>query len=161
MAGFVRDRSVYLLTDSAAAVQRAAQNLDQWDDVRAVGWFRSSALEEWRQIRGDLVSFESIDPDTLAVRLGAWKTMVVDVRDRAAFRSVHIPDSIQLPLREVGKALAGLPHQTNLTLVCEEGDVCTFAAGLLWRAGYANLTILRGGFAGYVQHGFRVVRGEG
>lgn len=147
------ERSVYLVADSEHAVDRAARFFERFDHIQIAGWFSGSAVEEWRQTHGVAGTIEHITADTLAVRLAAWKTIVADIRDPAAFRKAHIPESILIPLQNLAAALDGLPPQTSLSLVCDEGKHCTFAASLLWNSGYRRLAILRGGFAAYVEHG--------
>ena len=151
--GLIGERRVYLVTDSPHAVERAAKFFDRCNDMQIAGWFPSQAVEAWQAIHGMLGRIEQITPDTLAVRLAAWKTIVADIRDAAAFRHAHIPDAIRIPLNDLSGALAGLPFETSLSLICEIGAVCSFAASLLWKAGYRKLAIVKGGFAAYVEHG--------
>jgi len=150
--GLVGEESVYLVTDSPHAVERAAKFFDRCNDMQIAGWFPSHAVEAWA-MHGMPGRIEQITPDTLAVRLAAWKTVVADIRDAAAFRRAHIPDAIRIPLNDLTGALAGLPFETSLSLICEIGAVCSFAASLLWKAGYRQLAIVKGGFAAYVEHG--------
>lgn len=152
-AGLVGDRSIYLVTDSPHATDRAAKFFDGFNDMQIAGWFPGNAVEDWRAMHGAAGTIEQITADTLAVRLAAWKTVVADFRDAAAFRRAHIPDAIRIPLNDLTGALAGLPLETSLSLVSEIGTLCSFAASLLWNAGYRQLAIVKGGFEAYVEHG--------
>ena len=109
-------------------------------------------------MHGPTGTIEHITADTLAVRLAAWKTVVADIRDPAAFRAAHISEAIRLPLHNLIGSLAGLPRETSLSLVCETGALCTFAASLLWKAGYRELAVVKGGFAAYVEQGLPLAR---
>ncbi|HEX3683741.1 MAG TPA: rhodanese-like domain-containing protein [Bryobacteraceae bacterium] len=151
--GMAAARSIYLVTDSAHAVDRAAKFFDRFDDMQIAGYFPGKAVQDWRAMRGAAGTIEHITADTLAVRLAAWKTVVADIRDAAAFRRAHIPDAVRIPLSDLTGALAGLPFETSLSLVCEIGTLCSFAGSLLWNAGYQQLAIVKGGFAAYVEHG--------
>ena len=151
--GLIAARSIYLVTDSPHAIERAAKFFDRFDDMQIGGWFPGKAVEDWRAARGAAGTIEHITPDTLAIRLAAWKTVVADLRDAAAFRRAHIPDAVRIPLNNLTGALAGLPVETSLSLVCEIGTLCSFAGSLLWNAGYRQLAIVKGGFAAYVEHG--------
>jgi hydroxyacylglutathione hydrolase len=146
-------RSIYLLTDSPHAADRAAKFLERFHDIPIAGCFPASAVQHWQATRGALAMIECISADTLAVRLAAWKTVVADIRDAAVFRRAHIPESIRVPINNLTGALTGLPFQTSLSLICEIGTRCSFAASLLWKAGYRELAIVKGGFASYVEHG--------
>lgn len=99
---------------------------------------------------------EHIDADTLAIRIAAWKTVVVDVRDAISFHAARIPEAILIPLEELTSALRGLPLETSLSLVCESGEQSNRAATLLWDTGYRNIAVLQGGFASYVERGLPV-----
>ncbi len=99
---------------------------------------------------------EHIDADTLAIRIAAWKTVVVDVRDAHAFQAARIPEAILVPLEELVTALRGLPLETCLSLVCETGKQSDAAAVMLSDCGYRNIAVLTGGFANYVQRGLPV-----
>jgi rhodanese-related sulfurtransferase len=96
---------------------------------------------------------EHIDADTLAVRMAAWKTVVVDVRGANALQAGRIPEAILIPENELSTCLRGLPLETSLTLVCETGAQATLAAGALWDYGFRKIAVLKGGFAGYSERG--------
>ena len=102
-AGLVGARSIYLVTDSPQAVDRAAKYFEPFDDMQVAGCFPSRALEDWTAANGATGTIEHITADTLAVRLAAWKTVVADLRDAAAFRRAHIPEAIRIPLK-IGRA---------------------------------------------------------
>lgn len=152
-AGLSRDRSIYLLSDSPIALDRAVKFFERSAEMPIAGCFPPDAVQHWCRLHGAPGNIEQITADTLAVRLAAWKTIVADIRDPAAFRRAHIPDAIRIPLNDLTGALAGLPLQTSLSVVCEVGALCSFAASLLWNAGYRQLAIVKGGFAAYVEHG--------
>ena len=149
----VDGRSIYLLTDSSHAVDRASKFLGRFHDLTVAGCFPSSGVRYWQETHGNRAMIEYIAADTLAVRLAAWKTVVADLRDAAAFRRAHIAEAIRVPINNLTGALAGLPRETSLSLICETGTLCSFAASLLWKAGYQELAIVKGGFAAYVEYG--------
>ncbi len=122
------------------------------------GRFHSSVVREWRAAERALGAFEELDPEVLAVRLAAWKTVVVDLREPAAFHAARTPEALNLCLNDVAARIAGLPYETSLTIVCETGDRSSLAASLLWNLNYRKLSILRGGFQRYLQSGMPVTR---
>ncbi len=122
------------------------------------GWFQPEVLREWQNGGGALGTIEELEPEALAVRIAAWKTIVVDSRDPEAFRRAHIPEALNLSLKDFQASIAGLPHQSALTVVCETGEQSSFAASLLWNLNYRNVAILRGGFQRYLEAGLRIVR---
>jgi rhodanese-related sulfurtransferase len=99
---------------------------------------------------------EEIDADTLIIRMAAWKTVTVDVRDRSVFPGARIPEALSIPLSELAASIRGLPLETSVSLVCETGVDCSLGASILWKLGYRKLAILRGGFANNLQLGLPV-----
>jgi rhodanese-related sulfurtransferase len=122
------------------------------------GWFQPEALREWKNGGELLGTIEELEPEALAVRIAAWKTIVLDLRDSEAFRRAHIPEALNLSLKNFKSSVVGLPHESTLTVVCETGEPSSFVASLLWKMNYRNLAILRGGFRRYREAGLRVVR---
>lgn len=157
LLGLVRmtGRSVYLLADDSHAIAHAERFFDLLEPI--VGWFPSTVVAEWRRAHGYTPSLEHIGPDTLAVRVSAWKTTVIDLRDSESFRRAHIRDSIRVPLEDLTGALTGLPHSTSLSILCETGERCSFAASLLWKGGYRKIAIVAGGFQAYLQDGLPLI----
>lgn len=122
------------------------------------GCFRPDLLREWQSTEGALCTIEELDAQRLAVRLAAWKTVVLDLRDRAAFRIAHMPEALNLSLENLRSSIAGLPHETAVAVVCETGERSSFAASLLWNLNYRKLAILSGGFQTYLESGMPLIR---
>lgn len=122
------------------------------------GCFRPDLLREWQSTEGALCTIEELDAQRLAVRLAAWKTVVLDLRDRAAFRLAHMPEALNLSLENLRSSIAGLPHETAVAVVCETGESSSFAASLLWNLNYRKLAILSGGFRSYLESGMPLIR---
>jgi rhodanese-related sulfurtransferase len=123
------------------------------------GWFQPDVLRDWQTAGGALGTIEELDPEVLAVRIAAWKTIVIDLREPHAYRRAHIAEALNLSLKHFRASVAGLPQQSSVTVVCETGDRSSFGASLLWNMNYSNVAILRGGFQRYVEAGLPVVRG--
>lgn len=127
--------------------------------LEIAGWFHPEVLHLWQAARGALATIEELDPEPLTVRLAAWKTVVLDLREPDAFRLARVPDALNLSLCNLRASIAGLPHESALTIVCDTGDKSSFAASLLWNLSYRNVAILRGGFRRYLEAGMPVIRG--
>ena len=88
-----------------------------------------------------------IDPSTLAQRLAAGATSVVDVRTPGEHAAAAIAGSHLLPLDQLDEhadtLAAGL--STPITLVCRSGQRATQAHQRLTAAGATDLTVLDGG----------------
>jgi len=90
---------------------------------------------------------DRIDQATLAQRLAAGSTTVVDVRTPGEHAAAAIPGSHLLPLDQLdqhaGALAAGL--RTPVTIVCRSGQRATQAHQRLTAAGATGLTVLEGG----------------
>lgn len=154
---FFEGREIICLSEDERAVAETAGAFGRLGYPPIAGWFTSALLPFWRQSVGKLGQIEEIHADTLAVRIAAWKTLVLDVRANDDDNAARIPDSIHIPLDELPASVVGLPSGTNITVVCTAGNHSPFAASLLWRLGYRNISILTGGIASYIRRGLRVV----
>jgi rhodanese-related sulfurtransferase len=139
---------MYGVADEPEQIARCAEIVASGVELEFGSWSSPKTIE-WRKRRGVLGSIELLEADTLAVRVWAWKTVVVDTRGRAAFAQARIPESLCIPLDSLTGAFAGLPPETALCAVCDTGTRASFAASLIWRLGFRNVSFLRGGFAVY------------
>ena len=73
--------------------------------------------------------------------------IVVDIRDREAYKGGHIAQSINLPLSELENSLAKLKKHKNkaIILTCEAGNRTGKAAAILRKNEYENIYVLTGG----------------
>ena len=92
-----------------------------------------------------------IDPSTLARRLAAGSTTVLDVRTPGEHATAAIPGSQLLPLDQLDEhadTLAG-GLSTPVTIVCRSGQRATQAHQRLTAAGATDLTVLDGGLTAW------------
>lgn len=156
-SAFFEDRELLFIAEEESTVLETRVWFQRLGYLAGAGWFSPAILSLWRQRVGPLGKIEEISADNLAVRLAAWKTLVLDVRGHEEDQMARIPESIQIPLEEMLSSIVGLPLETNLTVVCGTGQHSSLAASLLWRLGYHNLSTLTGGMTSYVRRGLRVV----
>ena len=149
--GLLGGRRIYGVADEPEQIARCGEIQASGMELEFGAWSSRKTMD-WRKRRGEPGSIELVEPDRLAVRVAAWKTVVVDTRGRAAFTSARIPESLCIPLDNLTGALTGLPAETALCVVCETGSRASFAASLIWNLGFRNVAVLRGGFAAYREH---------
>ena len=152
----LEQRLVYLITEPDTP--RDLRRTFAKHQFEVAGRFHPGVLGEWKTADGALGVIEELDPELLAVRLAGWKTVVVDLRDAAAFQAAHTPEALNLSLDNFRASIAGLPHETALTVICETGSRSSLAASLLWNLNYRKLSILRGGFHRYLECGLPAIR---
>lgn len=70
------------------------------------------------------------------------QSLIIDVREKYAFDSKHVPGAINIPLREyaLNPHLAGNDTHQHLIFVCEMGQTAQLAAEYARAAGYNNVT---------------------
>jgi len=89
--------------------------------------------------------------------------LIVDVRTPGEFEEIHIPDSTNVPLADLERALPELESKMRdkqIILVCRTQNRVKVAYNHLARAGMTNCQILEGGMTGWVSEGNPVIKGE-
>lgn len=92
----------------------------------------------------DRDALESVSHQELARRLKDAMVTVLDVRPEDEFAAGHLPNAINIPLRELARQLSGLPKGQEVVAYCR-GRYCVLA--------FEAVALLR-------QHGFKVRRME-
>lgn len=163
--------SIGLLRENVHPEQRTVYLIGKYDKPQDVvrdfarhkfeiaGWFQPDVLGDWQRGGGALGTIEELEPEVLAIRVAAWKTIVVDLREPDAFRLAHVAEALNLSLKDFRGSMTGLPHESSLTVVCETGKQSSLAASVLWNMKYRNVAILRGGFQSYIESGMPLIRG--
>ena len=156
--GLVRGKKISIVAELDEQTAQYGKAVAARLDLEFGGVWGPARMEKWRKHHGDLGSLEIVEADTLAVRVSAWKTVVVDTRSRAAFERARIREALHIPPDHLTGSLAGLPAETAVCIVCETGKRASFTASVVWNLGYRNVAILRGGFAAYLASQLPVAR---
>jgi rhodanese-related sulfurtransferase len=85
--------------------------------------------------------------------------VVLDVRELHEYRDGHIPGSLHIPLREVGRRLREIDREREVIVVCRSGSRSGAAAKLLGDHGY-QVQNLRGGMIAWSRAGLPVRSGK-
>ena len=101
------------------------------------------------------IAFMSMDEVRQQIERGARDLVLVDVREREAFRAGHLTGARNIPRGELElRADRELPDPTARILTyCQLGKVSTLAAATLRMMGYTRAVALDGGFDAWVQAG--------
>ena len=88
------------------------------------------------------------------------KTTIVDVRDAAEFAAGHLPNAKNIPLGELAKRVGELDSakSKSVVVVCQSGARAASAAGLLGKAGFADVVNLDGGVAAWKTAGLPLAK---
>lgn len=88
--------------------------------------------------------------------------LLVDVRTPGEFRAGHIPNSINIPLGDLGRFAPELKDKAagkNVVLVCRTGKRATTAVEELRKEGLPNCQVLDGGLIAWAEEGRPVTHG--
>ena len=87
--------------------------------------------------------------------------LVIDVRDRAEYKSGHVPGAINIPQKKLGKQLDKLLDANGVVLYCINGRRTRLAEQTLIDNDVSNVFHLEGGLMGWRRGGFTVQTGWG
>jgi rhodanese-related sulfurtransferase len=87
------------------------------------------------------------------------RTVIIDVRDAAAFESGHIREARNMPAKELAKRVAELEKfkTRNILVVCQNGSQSAGAVATLNKAGFPEVFGLAGGMADWQKQALPVV----
>lgn len=87
--------------------------------------------------------------------------MLIDVRDRAEYKSGHVPGAINIPQKKLSKQLDKLVEASGVVLYCINGRRTRLAEQTLIENDIDNVFHLEGGLMGWRQGGFKLNTGWG
>jgi len=85
--------------------------------------------------------------------------LVIDVRDRAEYKTGHVPGAINIPQKKLAKQLDKLANANSVVLYCYNGRRTRLAEQTLIENDIPNVFHLEGGLIGWRQAGFKVRTG--
>ena len=92
---------------------------------------------------------------------GAEPFLVIDVRDRAEYKTGHVPGAINIPQKKLSKQLDKLVEANGVVLYCINGRRTRLAEQTLIENDVDNVFHLEGGLMGWRKGGFKVRTGWG
>ncbi len=85
--------------------------------------------------------------------------MLIDVRHRDEWVSGHIAGTVNLKLQELKEAMANLPRERRVIVVCGTAYRAGIAASLLAGLGFNDVSSLGGGMDAWSRRGLPVIVG--
>jgi rhodanese-related sulfurtransferase len=88
------------------------------------------------------------------------KTVILDVRDPAAFGTGHLRDAKNIPIKELPNRMPELEKfkSKNVIVVCQSGTQSAQATTRLKKAGFNEVVSLNGGLAAWQAQGLPVAK---
>jgi rhodanese-related sulfurtransferase len=104
-------------------------------------------------IRIPRLPMPSVKPKALPAWLAANpNALILDLRTEEAFRRLHLPEAINLPLDALPARYAELPRDRLFLLVDEDGTDTLLAGSYLKRKGFRDTVRLYGGMEAWRQY---------
>jgi glyoxylase-like metal-dependent hydrolase (beta-lactamase superfamily II)/rhodanese-related sulfurtransferase len=112
---------------------------------------------------GRAIAFMSMEEVKRQVDRAAGDLLLLDVRDRDAFRTGHLPGARNIPRGELElRADRELPDPTlRILTYCQLGKISTLAAHTLRTMGYTRAVALDGGLDAWIKAGYGLASGGG
>ncbi|MGM3306048.1 rhodanese-like domain-containing protein [Anabaena sp. WFMT] len=86
------------------------------------------------------------------------QTLLVDVREPSEYKSGHIPNAINIPLRTLTHNLDQIPHDSEVVLYCSSGYRSAMGVMTLHLEGYENVQGFPPSFAGWQAAGEAIAK---
>ncbi|GIP41414.1 Zn-dependent hydrolase [Paenibacillus sp. J31TS4] len=127
---------------------------------RTAGVFGPELLSRYEVEGGRLQSYGQVKPEEAASRLEKGEVLLIDVRNAEEWKNGHIPGAKHLPLGRLPARLGELDPGQPIVVQCQSGSRSAIAASVLQAAGFADVSNLTGGFAGWQRAGLPEQKGD-
>jgi rhodanese-related sulfurtransferase len=99
--------------------------------------------------------FYQVEPAAAQQQMESAKPFVLDVRETKEFAAGKIPGAVNIPIRDLPKALAKLPDNKNTPIVtyCAVGYRGGMSVMVLRMWGYTNVRTIKGGITAWEKAG--------
>jgi hydroxyacylglutathione hydrolase len=155
-----RGRPVVAVGRDDADARRAA-GLAAAVGVEDLGGFLAGGMTAWREDRrpvARIARLPAAELPGLLARNGDWQ--LLDVREEAEWRSVHVPGAVHRPYHELAAWPDGLDRERPIAVMCASGQRAAVGASLVRRMGAERvLHVVDGGVERFAAAGGEVVRG--
>ena len=142
-----RDRPIVIVADPGRE-HEAATRLGRIGFDHIVGYLQDGlrGLESRPEL---MATTERLAAPLAAERLASGKPVVVDVRAPGEREQKHVAGSVNIPLNHLAERAGELPADRPVIVYCAGGYRSSIAASLLQQRGFADVTEIAGGIAGW------------
>jgi hydroxyacylglutathione hydrolase len=152
--------AVILLADDPAEREEAIRQLIRtgFDDLRG---YLDGGMPAWEAEGRPVSRVPILLPEELARQMERGKApLIVDVRSAAEWRAGHLPAAVHIEAGRLPEEDLSLPQDDLKVIHCGHAERSTVGISILERRGVRNLALLKGGFRGWQEAGFEIVREE-
>ncbi len=86
--------------------------------------------------------------------------LLLDVREPFEWEAVRIPGAMLIPLSQLAQRVNEVPRDRPVVVVCRSGNRSQEGRDILRRAGFTQVTSMRGGLRQWAAAGFPIVTGN-
>ena len=103
----------------------------------------------------------ALSPSQVTQLINKEEAAVIDIRAKEDFRAGHLPNSINIPARDMQKRLSELDKYKDkpVILICKTGTTAGATGSILAKAGFTKLNKLRGGIMEWQGSNLPLVKG--
>ncbi|MEJ2045385.1 MAG: rhodanese-like domain-containing protein [Reinekea sp.] len=104
---------------------------------------------------------KALSPAQVTQLINKEDATVIDIRAKDDFKSGHLPNSINIPARDMQRRMSELQSYKDkpVILICKTGTTAGATGAILAKEGFTNLSKLRGGIAEWQSSNLPLVKG--
>ncbi len=145
-------------TSKSARAARAG--LPRWVWIAVIGVIAVGAIALPNLLRAQPTEALPAEVDTAqAAALREQGAVVLDVREPEEWAEYHIPGATLIPLGQLAARVNEIPRDRPVLVYCRSGNRSQEGRDILLRAGFTQVTSLRGGIKAWAAAGLPTVSG--
>lgn len=130
-------------------VERAVRALVRIGLDRLVGYV--PGVSDWRAAGRKLAHVQQVAPHEVSALLSEKQAVLVDVRERSEFGTLHIKGATHIHGGHLQDRVAEVPRDRPVILYCQSGGRSSIAASTLKSMGFESVYDLEGGIQGWMR----------
>ncbi len=147
--------SISLIIQEPRQLEEAWSYLVRVGIDNTVGYLRDG-LTSWTLKGWKTASIEPMELDELRRCITHKSISLLDVRETHEYEEEHVPNSISVPLTQLGLGAPLLLGKGSIATICPSGFRSTTAASLLKRLGYNDVRVAWSGLNEWTEKGYQL-----
>ena len=152
------DRPITIIAKTREQAQSVIAQLALIGLDNVAGFATLDVLQQIKSAGRRLAAVRAIDATGLSARLEKDALRVVDVRGTSEWKNGHLPRATHIYLGDLEQRMASSPRNEPIVVHCETGTRASIAASLLMARGFADVTVLTGGYDAWRKAGLPIAR---
>ncbi len=145
------EKEILLVAETQKDVIEATLKLRRVGIDKVTGYLENHTFA-WSKEGKDIDNIKALSPGLLENLLEDKDTIILDVRAKSELKNGKIENSINIPLPDLRYKYDELDKDKNIIIYCGLGPRAALAASILKNKGFEKLSILAGGYTGWVNY---------